>query len=350
MYRVRLVNEDLREVERPEMVDFSQQSIGSRDVLICCAGFEDRSLRALDIASIKSGAGFVCILINYHPLSEDNRHDDFIRLLSRANVKVVELDYDRRHPAGFGKVVSDALHRGCGDVFIDISGMSRFLIVQLLVALGRDRRLLHRMSVIYTEALRYYPSQGECQEIMNQDNGDNMLYKSFFLSSGVIDLMLIPELSSIALQGQPVRLVAFPSFNVDQLAALRGEVQPSFLCLLNGIPPRAENSWRPEAISTLNQVGRIVGHAEFDVSTFDYRETLDLLVKIYESHGRYEKLIISPTGSKLQTVAVGIFKIFMTDVQVVYPVPKTFDDPERYTGGSRSTFLLPLKAFAELLR
>ena len=45
------------------------------------------------------------------------------------------------------------------------------------------------------------------------------------LSSGVFDVIAVPELSSVALGGQPIRLIAFPSFNTDQLTALVSEIQ-----------------------------------------------------------------------------------------------------------------------------
>ena len=86
-----------------------------------------------------------------------------------------------------------------------------------------------------------------------------------------------------------------------------------------------------------------------EASTLDYRETLALLLEIYSKHGATERLVISPTGSKMQTVAVGIFRAFMNDVQVVYPVPSSFPTPSNYTVGVKELYCLPLDVFATLM-
>jgi hypothetical protein len=84
-------------------------------------------------------------------------------------------------------------------------------------------------------------------------------------------------------------------------------------------------------------------------STLDYRETLDCLLRLYGMHSERERLIISPTGSKMQTVAVGIFRAFMEDAQIVYPTPKVFRSPSDYTRGIGQLYSLPLDRFSEAL-
>ena len=69
------------------------------------------------------------------------------------------------------------------------------------------------------------------------------------------------------------------------------------------------------------------------MSTLDYRETLDLLLNIYNMYRHGAKLIISPTGSKMQSLAVGIVCAFLRDVQVAYPTPRLFAAPADYTQG-----------------
>jgi hypothetical protein len=57
----------------------------------------------------------------------------------------------------------------------------------------------------------------------------------------------------------------------------------------------------------------------------------------------HERLLISPTGSKMQAVAVGIFRSFVEDVQIVYPTPRSFLSPSEYTHGIGQIHLLPLE-------
>ena len=99
-------------------------------------------------------------------------------------------------------------------------------------------------------------------------------------------------------------------------------------------------------ISRVNQLDRIQDAETFQTSTLDYRETLDCLLKLYADHGERERLLVSPTGSKMQTIAVGIFRARVEDVQVVYPTPESYLKPDRYTVGIGSLHLLPLSQFS----
>jgi hypothetical protein len=100
-------------------------------------------------------------------------------------------------------------------------------------------------------------------------------------------------------------------------------------------------------ISDVNCLDSFEDHdaERYQTSTLDYRETLTRLLKLYSMHAVHERLLISPTGSKMQTVAVGLFRANVKDVQIVYPTPKSFQSPDGYTLGVGSMHLLPLAPF-----
>jgi hypothetical protein len=150
------------------------------------------------------------------------------------------------------------------------------------------------------------------------------------------------------MQGQPIRLIAFPSFNPTQFAAVTAEIQASVLTIINGVPPRHENVWRKDAIRQLNGIESIREKEEFETSTLDYRDTLKLLLDLYRKYGSSQKIIVSPTGSKMQSVAVGLVCGFLKDLQVVYPTPQSFPKPSNYTIGIRSVYQLSLATFADV--
>jgi hypothetical protein len=108
--------------------------------------------------------------------------------------------------------------------------------------------------------------------------------------------------------------------------------------------------WRTDAIARLNHLGDISREGNFRTSTFDYKETLDCLLKIYAEHGIRDRLLVSPTGSKMQTVAVGLFRAFVEDVQIVYPTPREFRSPKNYTTGVGQLHILPLEPFSKSLK
>jgi len=49
----------------------------------------------------------------------------------------------------------------------------------------------------------------------------------------------------------------------------------------------------------------------------------------------------------MQTVAVGLLRAFLEDIQIVYPTPTDFLKPEKYTHGIGQMHLLSLEPFAK---
>ena len=56
----------------------------------------------------------------------------------------------------------------------------------------------------------------------------------------------------------------------------------------------------------------------------------------------FDRLVVAPTGSKMQAVAVAMLRAALYDVQIVYPTPQTFTEPDRYTVGTRRLYELDL--------
>jgi hypothetical protein len=48
----------------------------------------------------------------------------------------------------------------------------------------------------------------------------------------------------------------------------------------------------------------------------------------------------------MQAVAVGIYRAFVEDVQIVYPTPQEFHTPRKYTQGIGEMYLLSLGNFS----
>ncbi|MGH2647338.1 MAG: hypothetical protein ACRDE8_07215, partial [Ginsengibacter sp.] len=317
----------------------------SEDFLILCAGFEDRSVEILKKLISNGSSDFNILLIKYLPELSQNKFDEIQSLSKQANIRIHQLVYDRERPLGIGEDALKIVENSTGKILIDISAMSRLLVVQIIVALLKAKIKAIQWFILYTEANQYPPTEEEVRTcIANNDPAANNI---IFLSSGVFEVTILPELSSISLQGQPIRLITFPSFNVDQLAALRTELQPSFYNFVHGAPPSSENAWRPKAIQDLNQLEEIVRKEDVELSTLDYTETLDYLLKIYDDRGTMDRIIISPIGSKMQAVATGILRAFVEDIQIVYPTPRKFTLPEAYTRGVKNIYVLPMKVFSD---
>jgi hypothetical protein len=325
-------------LRKPSLEPVNEFRLQQDDWLILCGGFEDRALAVLRDA-ISHQSRLNVLLVRYQPAVHENKNDAVADICRGANV--VGIDYDRQNPQGFGIRLMEILSTCRGRVFVDVSAMSRLLIVQILVALGTRQQSFLDCTVAYTEACEYPPSESHANAELARSAADPTL-SILFLSSGVFEITILPELGSIAPAAAQTRLIAFPSLDAHHLTALQNEIQPSRLSLIEGIPPNSANQWRRELIAEINGIHRIRDAELCAASTLDYRETLESLLTLYQKYSLNERLVVSPTGSKMQSVAVGIFRSFVSDVQVVYPTPQGFCSPDKYTHGIGQSYALQL--------
>lgn len=330
------MDERVRALPWPELMKVEVPLVAAGDVMVLCGGFEERAVGILRGMCNAGRRGFRLVLIQYQPEYEANRMEEIEDLAERAGIVVRKCTYDRRSPAGIGRRVSELSERR-GRVWVDISGMSRLLIVQVLLGLlaYTDRAV----SIVYGEASEYRPTQERFERDRNSGgDGQRMSY----LSSGIYEVAATPELGSISMVGEAIRLIAFPSFDPAQLKNLVEELQPTYAEVVHGIPPAKLNRWRMDAIKEINgaTLVELKGAKEHAVSTRDYRETLDLLLEIYASRSMFDRLVVAPTGSKMQAVGVAMFRLALDDVQVVYPTPLRFTDERTYTLGMGQVYQL----------
>jgi len=343
--RVDRIDEQFAALSKPLLEPVGSFRLSADCCLVICAGFEERAVAFVKMAAEANVREGRILVVNYVPTLLENRLSEVTSECERAGVRFEVVDYDRENVSGFGDLICAKLASKVGRVYVDVSGMSRLLIVQILVALENRPSGLRGCSVLYAEASEYPPSEDEVEAEIEKMDIDP-LHTVMLLSSGVFDVQVIPELASTSYDGQQTRLVAFPSFNTDQLIALRNELQPSRETIIHGVPPDPQNRWRTDAISKLNHLERPNGEEIYYTSTLDYRETLDRLLQIYANHGAAERILVAPTGSKMQSVAVGLFRAFVKDVQVVYPTARDYTSRTNYTRGVKQLYQLPLDSFA----
>ena len=342
--RVLRTDERLAEIVWPSPVEMPEPSLGVGECLVVCGGFEDRAVGTLARASKHAKGAFSLAIVEYLPMQKANRLGQMRRIATDSGIVTVGFRYDRENPAGKGEEIVD--YAGQFErVIVDISGMSRLLIVQIVVALIRRR--IKNVAVIYSQAQKYAPSEEE----FRRDSPRVVAGRSLsYLSSGVYEIAAAPELSSVAMSGAEVRLITFPSFDPDQLANVVQELQPTYGDFVFGESPLKSNGWRADAARALNaRILSDIANKEWHyTSTFDYRSTLEKLLAIYARRSMFDRIVISPTGSKMQSLAVGLFCGGLEDVQVVYPTPQRFPEPERYTEQLRAVYLvdLPMAAIA----
>lgn len=331
-------DECLSRIEWPVLREGELPRITRGSCLIVCAGFEERALAAWRRICQLEDKNFSIGLITYLPFYSQNQTSMFYDMCQNTGIPVAEIPYDRRDPSGIGDKIKDFVHSS-DRVFIDISGMSRLLIIQTLVSLLSEDQI--SLTLIYSEAEHYPPSHKQFNHDQHRHTDRSLLN---YLSSGIFEITMVPELSSISMFGEDIRLVAFPSFDPSHLANLVQELQPTYTDMIHGIPPAEGNKWRTEAVRFLNRfvLDSLLQNTDHEASTLDYIDTLRILLDIYKQRSMFDRIVVAPTGSKMQAVAVALFRFALYDVPIVYPTPQTFTAPDEYTAGVRQMYSLDL--------
>jgi hypothetical protein len=336
--RLLKADERLANVLWPDLQRIKAPHIGIDDCLLVCGGFEARAVEALRRTCAAGYSGFALGLVTYRPRYPQNRTDELRKIGRETHLQITEFVYDRENPAGMGEEL-EHFTRDFAHVFVDISGMSRLLIVQTLVALLAESHN-HAVTIIYGEAKEYPPTRAKFTQ--DRQSVDELVPS--YISSGIFEVASTPELASVAMLGEAIRLVAFPSFDPAQLSNLIQELQPTYTEIIHGVPPAPKNKWRTKAIDDLNRptLASLRRREDHMASTRDYRETLRILIQVYEERSMFDRIVVAPTGSKMQAVAVGLFRSALYDVQIVYPTPQIFTDPHEHTVGIRQLYQVDL--------
>lgn len=338
----------------PPIEELKLDNISSDATIIAPAGFEDRCLSFLDKLIISNKKVANVIGVEYEPFSLKNRKKEFESKAEKVSLNKVEwITYDRFNPENFYGDFEKAkgLINETADVIIDVSGMSKYLIVILLDILKDfDKNII----IIYSEAEIYHPTKEEFKSKKSKKRGSPEVIPTF-LTKGIYRITLTTSLSSIAMQNAPLLLIAFPSFNYKELTALLNEITPQYLIEIEGRPHEQHNYWRRDAIREINEripedfiFTKIDKIEHRELTTFNYIETVSVLDEIYKKFRYTHKCIIAPTGSKLQSIGVFFFKQLHLEVQIVYPAAEKFT--KGYTEGCRYIWMIKFPNFCSYIK
>ena len=109
----------------------------------------------------------------------------------------------------------------------------------------------------------------------------------------------------------------------------------------------AENQWRLDAMKMINVVATDAPQVE--VSTFDYKDTLSVLGRLYWERWESHNITLSPLGSKMQALGTALFCHMHPDVRVVLSTPIDYNAIQ-YSDGCRDTWCIEFGSLVELRR
>jgi hypothetical protein len=264
----------------------------------------------------------------------------------------VEIDYDASAPHSIENAIQVTFHdelSKTGEIVVDISAMTKLLILITLIKLRSFRGTVR---IVYSEAEDYCPDFEDYEK-----SKKSMKTIAKFPSRGFESVVRTRSLGSVRMQGQPVSMVAFTSFNEQLVRHMLGTISPHRLLFINGRPPRRDYKWREvatqeihnqliEEYSADNALDR-KGLLKRVASTLDYRETYTRIDEIYSQFGTHERIICAATGSKMQTVGLFLAKLAHPDIHIEYPTPNSYF-VEGISLGVRRVHEIVLPQFSDL--
>jgi hypothetical protein len=217
-----------------------------------------------------------------------------------------------------------------------------------------SRKLESMLPEIEEVVEEYSPSQEEYEQSKH-----DMKMMATFPSQGFESIIRMKCLSSIRMQGQPVTMLAFTSFNEQLVRHMLGTISPHRLLFINGRPPREDFAWREYATQEIHK--RLIEEYPADnplndqglldrvASTLEYTETIDRLDEIYNRFGIYERIICAATGSKMQTVGLFFAKMKHPDIHIEYPTPDSYFTKNGISKEIREVHEIVVPKFSEFL-
>ena len=301
---------------------------GSKRLFIGAYGFERRSLGWANYQREQGAILNIALVFRYKHPKGKNRIAELRKALAELGVSnPKDIHYDLRFPHNIEDIIDEKLRSFLLDVeevVLDVSAMTKLLI---LVCLCKLNNFTGTVRIVYSEAENYSPTQ---EEYERSKKDVEVIAK--FPSRGFESIVRMKCLSSIRMQGQPVSLLAFTSFNEQLVRHMLGTMNPHRLIFINGRPP--DYAWRERATQEIHN--KLVDEYRIDnpidnvgllsrvASTLDYRETVDRIDEIYKQFGIYERIVCAATGSKMQTVGLFFSKIAHPDIHVEYPTPDSY--------------------------
>jgi hypothetical protein len=223
-------------------------------------------------------------------------------------------------------------------VVFDITvGSSRLLLEGLHALLGTDITL----TLTYTEVAAYRPAFDEFRDQLEEQRVRRVDAPEF-LTRGVDRVEILKSIPGRNADSRPAYLVVFPAFAFTRVSAVIDELAPSRVQWIFGIPHLIENRWRIDAQKEYHRSLMEKSHRHCYVSTSDYRETLEVLERIYQKRRENYGLFVASLGSKMQKVGQVLFHLLRPEAAAVVSVPRIWN-PDRFSGESpRAVYSLEL--------
>ncbi|HEX7154049.1 MAG TPA: hypothetical protein VF618_21355 [Thermoanaerobaculia bacterium] len=353
-------------IDLPKVQRWSRNFEGSTH-LVFAGGFEDVCGAFLDYlparkASSVSGA----LAIRYLPFIDRNEtHLNLLydKLAQRGFGRdvVVERVFDRMDPHDSVPQITEYFESLPSDtqLCVDISGMSRLL---LLVVLNAAMRRRIPLTIVSAVAKTYEPSAQKYEAAAAAFQQGSV--RPEFLCREISKTIALPEFGGMHDVAFPTALVAFAEFNYKRLAKIVADGHFADVVQIVPVPSDPADAWRVNAIRAINRDLITAPTRTLELPADEYVETLAHLEALYRDLRYSHNITVAALGTKLQTVACWLLHAAHPEIQIVFTAPVHFEvdlytrgvsdflsvDWTQVTAIERATEMLKNPARAEFIR
>lgn len=341
----------------PEVVPWRNVLVASDalDLIICCAGFEDRSISVLNDFRNQSIA--VGALITYPTNERDNAPREATFCSSDIVRSWRKVRYDRdSFLHELREVLKCCQEQSSPRVVVDLSAMASYVMYRVLAAVWEVLPNA-RLAIYYAEADHYFPTEAEWGEFYKSlpDPTDNLAIaehyeERHFQSRGIDETYDSDVFPGRNIGPLPTSIVAIPTFSLQRMKTMLAFVESQYNVPRGGItwflgqpPDRTKNGWRYDALAALYNV-RSDG---IGVSTRDFRDVLDRLDGLWHKNHTEKHLVVAPLGSKMQHLGAFLFLEMHPECGLIVCEPREFLASE-YSAGIGPTWWLDFGKVSDL--
>lgn len=313
------------------------------DGIVLAAGFEERSYAWLERGEFREGARCVLIRFRNNVPGNGEVYQEYLALARRRfsaeNIHVAELHQDapNQMEADLGGILA-SLPRSVARLGVDISGMPSYGACMALKSL-RSVRSQHPMTVLYTAAEQYNPTYDQYRNLIERE-GDDIELLPDTMALEMRETLILDSFSGYRSQNAKTCLAIMAGYEAHRSTGVVDTVNPSLLLLLYGSPGAPDLQWRLDLSRRLHkklEKGRRA--ADVVVSTLEFGEALTALETFYDNLIDDYDLVVSPIGSKMQTLATYLFWERYPETQLNFPLPIGYDPDRRPTGTGFSYYV-----------
>jgi len=328
--------------------EFVQQEY---DIFFCALGFEDRCLTIPEqLAKTKDFRCKQAIYFEYSTNVEDNGVNK-TRLIHSFQQFVGSYNSFQCDEDNFTKNLREYISEFIKSaekakiIFDNSVCSSKLLLSVMKILLEFDIHLL----LVYSEAGTYHPTPEEFEKEPEKWTTE----EDFGIAHGVGKVIPSPEHPG-ACKENPNLIVAFLTFKPERTRSIITDIDETLLIRpdkriiwIIGDPHMDEDtkSKRKEIMREINKIPEEC--PTYEVCTFDYKETIKKLDKIYNDNNLDVHINISALGSKMQTLGIALFCYVRPDVSVYLAIPKEYNS-KQYSEGCNATWQIDFGGLSEI--